>query len=79
MGAYAPATEASVDLRFIEKAIMQKAVDALREEDREYRGILYAGLMLTDEGPKVLEFNCRFGDPETQVICSYFMQFHSDK
>ena len=39
----------------------------MREEGRKFKGILYVGLMLTDEGPKVLEYNCRFGDPETQV------------
>jgi phosphoribosylamine---glycine ligase len=43
-------------------------VDALRGEGIAYRGVLYAGLMITEEGPKVLEFNCRFGDPETQVV-----------
>ena len=43
-------------------------VDALRREEIEYRGVLYAGLMLTPGGPKVLEFNCRFGDPETEPL-----------
>ena len=48
--------------------MLQKAVDGLRKEGITYRGVLYAGMMLTPDGPKVLEFNCRFGDPETQVI-----------
>ncbi|MBN1755947.1 phosphoribosylamine--glycine ligase [bacterium] len=48
--------------------VMQPTVDGLREMGYVFRGILYAGLMLTDRGPKVLEFNCRFGDPETQVL-----------
>ena len=48
--------------------IMKRAVSALGEEGIEYRGCLYGGFMLTDEGPKLLEFNARFGDPETQVI-----------
>src|SRR5205814_7520453 len=52
----------------IENEIIRPAVDGLREEGIVYRGVLYAGLMLTDSGPKVLEFNCRFGDPETQVL-----------
>ena len=69
MGAYSPvpfvdeATE-----RRIRREVLEPAIRALRDEGVEYRGVLYAGLMLTDEGPKVLEFNCRFGDPETQAI-----------
>ncbi len=50
----------------IVKTIMFPAVTRMLEEGRKYRGVLYAGLMMTDDGPKVLEFNCRFGDPETQ-------------
>ena len=52
----------------VRRTVLQPAVDALAEEGSPFRGVLYAGLMLTEEGPKVLEFNARFGDPETQVI-----------
>lgn len=48
--------------------IMQKTVDAMISENNSFTGFLYGGLMLTKEGPKVIEFNCRFGDPETEVI-----------
>ena len=51
------------------------AVDGLLRDGIEYRGVLYAGLMLTTNGPKVLEFNCRFGDPETQPL---MMRLQSD-
>ena len=47
---------------------MQRTVDQLRAEGTPYVGVLYGGIMLTHDGPKVLEFNCRFGDPEAQVI-----------
>jgi phosphoribosylamine--glycine ligase len=52
----------------IRRTILQPAVDGLWEAGTPYVGVLYAGLMLTAEGPKVLEFNCRFGDPEAQAI-----------
>jgi phosphoribosylamine--glycine ligase len=52
----------------IVKKIIEPTVNSLRKEGIVYKGVLYAGLMLTEEGPKVLEFNARFGDPETQVI-----------
>lgn len=69
MGAYCKCPQVSDDtLKFIEKNILQKAVDGMRAEGHPYIGVLYAGLMMTKDGPKVLEFNCRFGDPETQVI-----------
>ncbi|MGI9180134.1 MAG: phosphoribosylamine--glycine ligase [Longimicrobiaceae bacterium] len=69
MGAYAPvsiATPALLDR--VTQEILQPTVAALAEEDRPFRGLLYAGLMLTEQGPRVVEFNCRFGDPETQVV-----------
>ena len=50
------------------ETIFQKTVDAMKAEGREFKGIIYFGLMLTQEGPKVLEYNARFGDPEAQVI-----------
>ncbi|NUQ20312.1 MAG: phosphoribosylamine--glycine ligase, partial [Gemmatimonadaceae bacterium] len=47
---------------------IEPTLSAMREHGRPFTGLLYAGLMLTDEGPKVVEFNCRFGDPETEAI-----------
>ena len=69
MGAYAPAPIFTNDLlqETIEK-VLQTAVDGLRNEGRKFVGVLYAGLMITPNGIRVLEFNCRFGDPETQVV-----------
>ncbi|WP_217587884.1 phosphoribosylamine--glycine ligase [Lentibacillus saliphilus] len=69
MGCYAPVpdmTESILD--FACEHILQKTADGLVAEGRPFTGILYAGLMLTTEGPKVIEFNTRFGDPETQVV-----------
>ena len=69
MGAYAPAPLATPDLLDeVRRGVLQAAVDGLAAEGRPYAGVLYAGLMLTPSGLRVLEFNCRFGDPETQVI-----------
>jgi phosphoribosylamine--glycine ligase len=69
MGAYSPVPFVDHDTEgAIVEGILQSAALAMEEEGIRYRGVLYAGLMLTKEGPKVLEFNCRFGDPETQVI-----------
>ncbi len=69
MGAYAPAVFVDDNiLRDIQKNILQPAVRGMALEERPYRGVLYAGLIMTKHGPKVIEFNCRFGDPETQVI-----------
>ncbi len=69
MGAYSPVPFVTDEVR--EKAlaeIMQKTADALADEGIDYCGVLYGGLILTDEGPKVIEFNARFGDPETEVV-----------
>ncbi|MCG8569151.1 MAG: phosphoribosylamine--glycine ligase [Spirochaetes bacterium] len=69
MGSYAPHTSLNDELRsIVNQNIIQPIKKGLKKENIEYRGVLYIGLMLTDEGPKVVEFNCRFGDPETQVI-----------
>ncbi|KAM9320384.1 trifunctional purine biosynthetic protein adenosine-3-like [Gastrophryne carolinensis] len=69
MGAYCPAPQISETLLVeIRDTILQKAVDGIRKDGAPYVGVLYAGIMLTKDGPKVLEFNCRFGDPECQVI-----------
>jgi phosphoribosylamine---glycine ligase len=65
MGAYAPAT---AGIGEIVDHIMAPALAALRERGRPFTGLLYAGVMLTRDGPKVVEFNCRFGDPETEAI-----------
>ncbi|MGA2497329.1 MAG: phosphoribosylamine--glycine ligase [Tepidisphaeraceae bacterium] len=69
MGAYSPTPVVSdAMLGQIEKEILVPTVDGLRRDGIDYSGVLYAGLMITPSGPKVLEFNCRFGDPETQPL-----------
>ncbi len=69
MGTYSPAPVATQEvLAVVERDILVPIVDALRNDGAPYRGVLYVGLMLTAGGAKVLEFNCRFGDPEAQVI-----------
>ncbi|MDQ6693306.1 MAG: phosphoribosylamine--glycine ligase [Chloroflexota bacterium] len=69
MGAYSPTRRIDGALwTLVERDIIQKAVDALASEGTPFRGVIYAGLMITEQGPKVLEFNCRMGDPETQVL-----------
>ncbi len=69
MGAYAPAILIDDEmLDTIQQKILAPAIKGMALEDRPYRGVIYAGLMITRQGPKVVEFNCRFGDPETQAI-----------
>ncbi|MBI3828916.1 MAG: phosphoribosylamine--glycine ligase [Planctomycetes bacterium] len=69
MGAYSPApcVTPEVEDRIV-REILVPTLHAMNREERPYKGVLYAGLMLTDAGPKVLEYNCRFGDPECQCI-----------
>ncbi|OGR89820.1 MAG: phosphoribosylamine--glycine ligase [Elusimicrobia bacterium RIFCSPLOWO2_01_FULL_59_12] len=69
MGAYAPAPLITPDLQAdIEATIFKPFLKGLQAESFDFRGIIYFGLMITPQGPKVLEFNVRFGDPETQVV-----------
>jgi phosphoribosylamine--glycine ligase len=69
MGAYSPVPEiAAADIDEIVRTVHQPVVDLMRERGTAFSGVLYAGLMLTADGPKVLEFNVRFGDPETQAV-----------
>ena len=69
MGAYSPVPFYPDELeKRVLKEILKPTIKGLQSEGKEYKGVLYAGLILTKEGPKVLEFNARFGDPETQVI-----------
>lgn len=73
MGAFCPAPLLDEEMmHYVEREILVPAVDAMRRDGIEYRGVLYAGLMLTPAGPKVLEFNCRFGDPEMQPLMTRF-------
>ena len=69
MGAYAPAPLInSEQLSNIQKSILEPTLKALQDRGIDYRGVMYAGLMLTSSGPQVIEFNCRFGDPECQTL-----------
>jgi phosphoribosylamine--glycine ligase len=76
MGAYSPAPvfTAEIEKEAIEK-IIRPTIDGMAAEGKPYKGILYAGLMITDAGPRVVEFNCRFGDPECQPL---LMRMKSD-
>lgn len=69
MGAYSPAPVYTADIHeIVVPQVLEATVKAMEAEGRSFSGILYAGLMLTADGPKVLEFNARFGDPETQAV-----------
>jgi phosphoribosylamine---glycine ligase len=69
MGAFSPANNWNAKLQsHFEKEVMRPLLRGLAKEKIVYRGLLYPGLMMTDDGPRVLEFNCRFGDPETQAL-----------
>jgi len=68
MGAFSPSTLPTETAAAILRHIVQPTVEGLAQEGRPFCGVLYAGVMLTADGPKVLEFNCRLGDPETQVV-----------
>jgi len=69
MGTYAPAPVATKEiLAQVQKEILEPTIQAMSAEGRKYVGCLYAGLMITADGPKVIEYNARFGDPETQVV-----------
>ncbi len=69
MGAYSPAPIMNQEVMdMVTREVAEPMVKAMAKEGRLFKGILYAGLMMTSQGPKILEFNCRFGDPETQPI-----------
>lgn len=68
MGSYSPVDLPDGLLERVERSIVQPVLDLMRADGNPYVGVLYAGLVLTDTGPVVIEFNCRFGDPETQVV-----------
>jgi phosphoribosylamine--glycine ligase len=69
MGAYSPATWLGTDAEdTIRRDVTERTLRALAEEGRAYAGVLFPGLMITDDGPRVIEFNCRFGDPEAEVL-----------
>ena len=69
MGAFSPVPFVDAEItEQIRVDVFERTVEAMANDGVPYRGVVYAGLMLTDDGPKVLEFNCRFGDPETQAL-----------
>lgn len=69
MGTFSPSPFYTPEVdEFCQKYVYQATVDAMKAEGREFKGIIFFGLMLTEKGPKVLEYNARFGDPETQVV-----------
>lgn len=69
MGNFSPSPFYTEEVdKFCKEHIYQRTVDAMRSEGREFKGVIFFGLMLTEDGPKVLEYNARFGDPEAQVV-----------
>ena len=69
MGTFSPSPFYTKEVdEFCKKYIYQPSVDAMKKEGRIFKGIIFFGLMLTEDGPKVLEYNARFGDPETEVV-----------
>ena len=71
MGAYTPAPVVTESLLSeVEKEIIVPTLEAMKKENATYKGLLYVGIMITEDGPKVVEYNCRFGDPETEVVLS---------
>ena len=69
MGAYSPVpTVTEQDLTIIRERVILPAIRGMKEEGMPYTGVLYAGLMMCEDGIHVIEFNCRFGDPETQAV-----------
>jgi len=69
MGAYSPASVVTAEIEArVMREIIEPTLRAMRDKGAPFKGVLYAGLMLTQEGPKLIEYNCRFGDPEAQVI-----------
>jgi phosphoribosylamine--glycine ligase len=69
MGAFSPSHRLdAAQLEEIQKTILDPFIEGIQRDNIPFRGLLFPGLMLTKEGPRVLEFNCRFGDPETQVL-----------
>ncbi len=76
MGAYSPAPVVTDDVMVdVERLVLKPFLHGCREQGLDYRGLIYAGIMVTEAGPKVLEFNVRFGDPETQAV---LMRLESD-
>jgi phosphoribosylamine--glycine ligase len=74
MGAYSPAPVLTAQLETeVMERIIEPTVKALADAGTPYSGVLFAGLMLTDQGPKLIEYNCRFGDPECQALMSRFV------
>ncbi|HEM55178.1 MAG TPA: phosphoribosylamine--glycine ligase, partial [Thermodesulfobium narugense] len=76
MGSYSPVDDLpEFQINKIQNNIVEPTIRALRKENISYQGVLYFGIMLTKEGPSILEFNCRFGDPEAQVLVPRILNF----